>query len=179
MSVHALRIHRMAEEVSDILAVHVDTWTPIHQDGLGRQLVASADSIGQHIRDSYEAKKLDERLRFLRYADAAVVDTKNDIRRSQARMLFDDLQTSELLKKLTSLSICTVEFAFALMQRDEHYNGEHRAWVERRRAWRFRTPVTEATSDAPQTEEESDAEVASSSTATETQAAGREEAVTV
>lgn len=174
MSVHSLRIHRMAEEVSDILAVHVDSWTPIHQDGLGRQLVASADSIGQHIRDSYESKKLDERLRFLRYADAAVVDTKNDIRRAQARLLFDDNQTTDLLKRLTSLSICTVEFAFALMQRDDTYNGEHRAWVERRRAWRFRPPVTEASSDAPQTEEESDAEVASTTTV----AATEEDAVT-
>jgi len=162
MSVHSLRIHRMAEEISDILAVHVDTWTPIHQDGLGRQLVASADSIGQHIRDSYEARQLDERLRFLRYADAAVVDTKNDVRRSQARLLFDDAQTVELLKRLTGLSICTVEFAFALMQRDPGYDGDHRRWVERRRAWRFKnqdTPV--ATTDAPQTVEDSDAEVAS------------------
>jgi four helix bundle protein len=137
MSVHSLRIFRMAEEISDTLAVQADSWTPIHQDGLGRQIVAAADAICQHIRDGHDSKQLDDRLRFLRFAEQAVIDTRNDVRRAHARLLFDEDQMTALMRKLFGLSIAIVEFAYALMQREPDYAGDHRAWIERRRAWRL------------------------------------------
>lgn len=148
MSVHSLRIFRMAEEISDTLAVHADSWTPIHQDGLGRQIVASADSICQHIRDGHDSKLLDDRLRFLRFAEQAAIDTRNDVRRAHARILFDEEQMTSLLRKLFGLSIAIVEFAYALMQREPEYAGDHRAWIERRRAWRLSRREAQALAEA-------------------------------
>lgn len=155
MSVHSLRIHRSAEELCDRIAIHVDAWTPIHQDGLGRQTMAAADAIGQHIRDAYAARHLDERLQCLRYADAAVQDTKNDLRRALGRALIDDHATTALMKALTGLSISIVEFANAMLQRDPLYHGDHRRWVERRRAWRLTSETPPAGEPAEQEDDAS------------------------
>lgn len=138
MSVHTLRIHARAEALTDRLSVIVDLWSPIHRDGLGRTLVDTTENIAQHIKMSYDARLTDEKLHRLALADERIQEAKHSVYRAINRALLDEHEGVMLTRSLRSLSISTIEFANAILERDPEYRGQWRGWVERRRAWKLR-----------------------------------------
>jgi len=138
MSVHSLRIHARAESVSDRLSVIVELWPPIHRDGLGSTLVTTCEDVASQIKLSYDARLTDEKLHRLALADERIQETKHCIYRAISRALLDEHEGVQLTRTLRGLSISTIEFANAVLDRDPEYRGHWRGWVERRRAWKLR-----------------------------------------
>lgn len=138
MSVHSLRIHARAEALADRLSVIIELWAPIHRDGLGRTIVESAEDIAVQIKKSYEARITDEKLHRLVLADECIQEAKHGIYRSINRALLDEHEGTMLTRSFRGLSISTIEFANAILERDPEYRGQWRPWVERRRAWKLR-----------------------------------------
>lgn len=147
MSVHSLRIHARAESISDRLSVIVELWPPIHRDGLGTTLVTTCEDVAHQIKLSYEARLTDEKLHRLAVADERIQETKHCLYRSISRALVDEHEGVLLTRTLRGLSISTIEFANAILDRDPEYRGQWRPWVERRRAWKLRA-MAEAVHDA-------------------------------
>jgi hypothetical protein len=138
MSVHSLRIHARAEALADRLSVIIELWAPIHRDGLGRTIVESAEDIAAQIKKSYEARITDEKLHRLVLADECIQEAKHGIYRSINRALLDEHEGTMLTRSFRGLSISTIEFANAILERDPEYRGQWRPWVERRRVWKLR-----------------------------------------
>ena len=136
MSVQSLRIYVLAQHINSKVTTQVLSWTYLHQQTLGRQILRSADSITNNISEGYARVRTGERLQLLWYAEGSIQETKNGVRRCVQRRILDEKAGSELVTHLTRLSISLVEFMHAILEKDPEYSGPYRRKVEERRAWR-------------------------------------------
>jgi four helix bundle protein len=136
MSTGELRIQTVAGEIADEIANLVRSWQPIDQGTIGAQMIRSADSIGNNISEGYGRVGTGERLQFFFYADASLQELRNQIKRCANRTLVTEEWSVELDQRLLRLSISILEFARAVLDRDETYKGPYRDRLMRRMWWR-------------------------------------------
>jgi four helix bundle protein len=136
MALHNLRIFLLAQHINSRVTTQVLSWTYLHQQTLGKQILRSADSITNNISEGYARVRTGERLQLLWYAEGSIQETKNGIRRCVQRRILDEKAGNELETQLTRLSISLIEFMHAILMKDPEYIGPYRRKVEERRAWR-------------------------------------------
>lgn len=135
----SLRIHAEALEIAAEISNIVASWGFIHQQTMGIQIIKAADSISNNISEGYGRSGTGERIQFMLFADGSLYEVRNQIRLSLQRAIIDTEKAHELDKRLLQLSISTIEFCRALLDRDPDYNGPFRERIKRRMWWRNKT----------------------------------------
>ncbi|MCX6141211.1 MAG: four helix bundle protein [Candidatus Kapabacteria bacterium] len=135
MSLTQLRIYQRAGEISDEVALFASLWPLIHRNTIGDQIIRAADSVSNNIAEGYGRTATGERIQFLMYADGSIAETRNCLKRALVRGLIASETNAKLQQSLLSLSISIVEFANAILEKDEYYNGPFRKRIAKRRAW--------------------------------------------
>lgn len=99
-----LRVHQLAEKLSDDIWNIVNGWDYFPKITVDSQIVRSADSIGVNIVEGNGRHSYNENRRFAKIARGSLLETKHWLRRALKRKLLNDSQIENLKQILDELS---------------------------------------------------------------------------
>jgi four helix bundle protein len=94
-----LEVYRLSEKLSDGIWGLVESWGPLAQDTVGKQLIRAADSIGANLANGAGRGSSHENRRCIRLARGSLNETKHWLRRAYRRDLLNQ-ETIGLLKTI-------------------------------------------------------------------------------
>jgi len=97
--VYELDVYRLAEELSDLIWVAYDEWSPKAQHTMGAQIIRAADSIAANIAEGYGRYIPADRRKFYLYARGSFEETKAWLRKAIRRRVIvaDDVRKYKTL----------------------------------------------------------------------------------
>lgn len=92
-----LKVHTLAQTVSDDTWRVVRSWPFFDQDTLGKQTVRSADSVRANIAEAYGRFTFTERIRFCHLARGSLIEFESHLRSARNRGLLDESKYQALV----------------------------------------------------------------------------------
>ena len=120
-----LRVYQLAEEVADLVWEISSRWDWFSRDTIGRQLVRSADSIGDNIAEGAGRYGTQDNKRFGYFARGSLNETKHWLRRAFKRSLLSADHVEALKAKLDELAPRLNAYVNSLKSRPVTKNDDH------------------------------------------------------
>lgn len=98
-----LRIFQEIEEISDQIWDEVITWDNFAKFTVGKQLVEAIDSVTANMEEADGRYHYKEKINFLYIARGSLKETRNWLRKSVRRKLFENNKGEEFLRKVENL----------------------------------------------------------------------------
>ncbi|MBU7585625.1 MAG: four helix bundle protein [Nostoc sp. TH1S01] len=99
-----LQVYQLSENLADEIWQIVNTWKPLAQDTVGKQIVRSADSIGANIAEGVGRGSYQENKRFVKIARGSLNETQHWLRRAYKRQLLTLEQTQSIKTIINELA---------------------------------------------------------------------------
>lgn len=77
-----LWVDQLSEKLADDIWKIVNTWQPLAQNTVGKQIICSADNIGANIAEGVEKGSSQENRRFVKIARGSLYETQHWLRRA-------------------------------------------------------------------------------------------------
>ncbi|MBE9200306.1 MULTISPECIES: four helix bundle protein [unclassified Nodularia (in: cyanobacteria)] len=99
-----LRVYQLSEKLADDIWKIVNSWQPLAQGTLGKQIIRSADSIGANIAEGVGRGSYQDNRRFVKIARGSLYETQHWLRRAYNRNLLTDKQIDALELTINELA---------------------------------------------------------------------------
>lgn len=95
-TVYELDVYRLAEELSDLIWFHFDTWPEKAQRTIGYQIIRATDSIAANLAEGYGRYSPADRKKFYLYARGSFEESKAWLRKCHRRSLIGNDLTGKI-----------------------------------------------------------------------------------
>jgi four helix bundle protein len=100
-----LELYQLTESFSNEIWFIVNEWDYFAKDSVGKQMVRSADSIGANIAEGYGRYRYKENKNFCYFSRGSIIETKDWLKKANARKLLNEEQFNVLFEKLQTIHL--------------------------------------------------------------------------